>query len=123
MCHSRIASNVISFSIAHNLKSQCDCTIIVSEAVYRGGISADIVESSDVTADRDSSTNECVGRFEDRDNTFQLTLADNTTRSQDAVKYTSYSTRVTPSMAAELPFRFTDCTDEDYPLQLSIIAL
>ena len=106
---------------SQNVKSQCDCTRIVSEAVYRGGISADIVKSDDVTANWDSSTNECKGCFTDPDGTFRYTLADNTNISyqesgcyQEAVQYTSYLTSVTPSMAAELPFSFTDCTDEDY---------
>ncbi len=106
---------------SQNVKSQCDCTRIVSEAVYRGGISSDIVKSDDVTANWDSSTNECKGCFTDPDGTFQYTLADNTNISyqesgcyQEAVQYTSYLTSVTPSMAAELPFSFTDCTDEDY---------
>ena len=106
---------------SQNVKSQCDCTRIVSEAVYRGGISSDIVKSDDVTANWDSSTNECRGCFTDPDGIFRYTLADNTNISyqesgcyQDAVQYTSYLTSVTPSMAAELPFSFTDCTDEDY---------
>ena len=106
---------------SQNVKNQCDCTRIVSEAVYRGGISSDIVKSDDVTANWDSSTNECKGCFTDPEGTFRYTLADNTNISyqesgcyQEAVQYTSYLTSVTPSMAAELPFSFTDCTDEDY---------
>lgn len=100
-----------------DVKSQCDCARIVSEAVYKGGIPSDVIKTNAVTATW-TSPNTCIGCFTDPDNNFLDTLEGNTNVSKrasgcnDDVQYMTY---VTPAMATEeLPFSFDDCNDEDY---------